>query len=83
MTKKLSKKEKEKRIIFILKCIIILMAIFAIICLYFGYQYEFGPVEEKSIWEKRLTVFYILLWFFTIIFLIIGSFVKDLKKKLK
>ena len=83
MTKKLSKKEKERIIIILLKCIIVLMAIDLIICLYLGYQYDFGPIDEKRIWEKKLAICFILLWIFIIVYLVIGSFVKDLKKKLK
>lgn len=82
MTKKLSKKEKEKRIIFLAKCDILLLVISSGFFLYYAYNFEIAEGYNKMIFERKGIACLIVSWVFIIIYFYLGRSVKDFKKKL-
>ncbi len=82
MTKNLSKKEKEKRIIFLAKCDIVLMAISSTFMLYYGYHAEIADISNKSLFERKCIVFLIANWILIIIYFYLGRSIENFKKKL-
>jgi len=84
MTKKKTKIPKiEKRKIFIMKCLIVLLTISSIFFLYCAYQYDFGEIDNKNFWEKKGMIFLTINCILIIIYFWAGHSIKDLKKKLK